>query len=324
VDDAGFAIDGVRFLWPTSETESPWSPDTYAEWRRPTVSVGDFVHVFGALRADGVVVVASVDQESGGDARRIRFEAGVVEAIGADSITVAGALHHVAIADTPSWRGAWIFTGQLNTAFSFAGGAGSFADLRVGDAVLLSEFPSPDAGGEDVLGGVQVLSNGDGDPVSITGPVTRDYATYQANEPSDGFLGVAGALIDVDETMCFVAADRTNVLEVATGLLAEGDTVKVDGRFRDGVLLVESFEVVEWTGAAKSARGAAAHRRVRVRGVVTNADPREFAVDGVRVDLPAKIERSLRRRPLRVGAPVVVDGRVAAGGRVAAARLRRN
>src|SRR5689334_6573201 len=91
-DDAGFAIDGVRCVWPTSDAEFPWGAEGYAEWERPTVSDGDFVHVYGALRADGAVVVGSTDP--GGevasqirDARRIRYESGLVEAIGADSIT---------------------------------------------------------------------------------------------------------------------------------------------------------------------------------------------------------------------------------------------
>jgi hypothetical protein len=89
------------------------------------------------------------------------------------------------------------------------------------------------------------------------------------------------------------------------------------------VLLVESVEVLEWDGATKAARGGAGRRIVRVRGAVTNADPRNFAVDGIHVDLPAKVGRSLRRHPLEVGDRVDVRGRVAVGGRVAAARLRR-
>ena len=63
-----------------------------------------------------------------------------------------------------------------------------------------------------------------------------------------------------------------------TGPLAEGDIVKVDGRARDGVFLVESMEVLAWGDAAKTQRRAAAPRRVRVHGFVT--DPVAHAFSG--------------------------------------------
>jgi hypothetical protein len=313
-DDVGFTIDDVRFVWPTSAATSPWSPATYADFERPTVSIGDFVHVYGDLRADGAVLAASVDPQSQiGDARRSRYGAGLVEAIGADSITVAGTTYGIAIAPSPGF----------NTRFQFAGGGCGArppgGDVKVGDSVLFST----DA--DRVLGWVTVRSNSYGDAASITGRVTRDFATYVANDGADGrsYFGVAGGAFDVEDVFCLALADQGGPFDLVTGPLAEGDMVKVDGRARDGVFLVEAVEVLAWADAAKTQRRGSV-RRVHIRGAVTNSDPRDFAVDGIRIDLPAKIWRSLRRRPLQVGDRVDVRGRGAAGGRVAAARLRRN
>jgi hypothetical protein len=313
-DDAGFTIDDVRFDWPTSGATSPWSPATYADFERPTVSVGDFVHVYGQFQADGAVLAASVDQESqSGDARPSRYGAGVVETIGADSITVAGTTYGIAAAPSPG----------VNTRFQFAGGGCGArppgGGLKVGDAVLFA------TGADQVLDWVTVRSNSYGDAASITGRVTRDFATYVANDGADGrsYFGVAGVAFDVEDVFCLVLGDQGGPFDLVTGPLAEGDIVRVGGRAWGGVFLVETVEVLAWGDAAKTQRRGSV-RRVHVHGAVTNPDPRDFAVDGIHVDLPAKIERSLLRRPLRVGDRVDVRGRGTAGGRVAAARLGRN
>jgi hypothetical protein len=237
---------------------------------------------------------------------------GIVEATGPESITVDRTSYAV-VEPRPEQFSTIVYLQGLGCI------SASPRDVRVGDAVLLMEQAVDGQGGsERALGRVVVRASGDGS--TITGRITRSGVSGD-----DGvLLATPGRDFAVEHLASFAPSvslshddAEPRAFELVSGRLAAGDAVTLRGRFRDGAFFVESMDVL-----ARAARRTV-RRRVHVEGVVTDADPRAFAVNGVAVDLTSAMRRSLRRNPANPGDRVSVGGRGSRRGHVVATTLRR-
>lgn len=312
-DGDGFVMDRLRVEYPRASTVVPWNPDLYdVEIDESSIEQGSYVRVRGSLRVDGTVLAQSalvVDpgfEDEGG----VSFVSGVIEAIGATSLTVDG--HDYPFLDEPESGPYFMMTA--------AGHQLPLEDVREGDAVAFLLEVDEDSG-VAVVGEARLRPAGDGAVLAgrVTENTLEDGGTFFAHEGLYFEVEGVRAFFPYNEDMAIRAVAREHPDDSALlETLSVGDGVKMTGWYRDGVFFVEDLYV---DGIGDSTRPA---RFVASEGVATIADEEEVEVNGVSFRKPLRGAARRAAGKTEVGDRVRVKARIPEdGGDVVARSIRR-
>lgn len=253
---------------------------------------GDGVYVEGALQADATVRATLIEADDGIDASSEPV-AGVVRAVGPDTLTVGG--------EVVTITGGGDFTTRWDQWTSLAG-------LRVGDVVLVDARRDAQGG----LVGDEGVFRMSGKGTTVAG--TIDATNFAASDP-EVLVGGVWCVLDGHESITGLGGDPCDFGgdDIATGWL-----VVARGALRDGKVVADALHVVSKHPAAKR-RG-----RIRGWGYVNSSDVGRVTVNGLEVvtrSRPAKAARGDGTPRFQPGQRVRVTARQSGDGRLVATRL---